>query len=179
MNLIFLDIDGVLNMYGSSSRTFMKPYGQHIEPHLVCRLNYICEKVEGLKIVISSSWRSDMDDLKLQLEEQGFKYWDKVIGKTCKPFLKDKNKKPPHDLKTSFYCIYRGEQIQEWLKDFRAKCTREHHKVVKKYLVIDDEIQDICGKTCNTIPKENVFEVDMNEGMLDRDAKKIVEYFKD
>jgi hypothetical protein len=34
--LVFLDIiDGVLNMYGSSCRTFMKPYGQHIEPHLI------------------------------------------------------------------------------------------------------------------------------------------------
>ena len=44
MNIIFLDIDGVMNMYGSTSRTFMKPYGQHIEPHIVQRLNYICEK---------------------------------------------------------------------------------------------------------------------------------------
>ena len=61
MNIIFLDIDGVLNMYGSSSRTFMKPYGQHIEPHIVQRLNYICEKVHNLNIVISSS----IDSVKL------------------------------------------------------------------------------------------------------------------
>lgn len=72
MNLIFLDIDGVLNMYGSSSRTFMKPYGQHIERHLVDRLNYICKNVKDLKIVISSSWRNDMKDLKKTIRKTRF-----------------------------------------------------------------------------------------------------------
>ena len=166
MNLIFLDIDGVLNMCGSSSRTFMKPYGQHIEPHLVQRLNYICENVKGLQIVISSSWRSDMEDLQKQLEEQGFKYWQIVIDKTPMARRINPESKPPYDLE----CLHRGEQIQEWI---------DKNMFDKKYLVIDDEIQDICGKTCNVIPRENVFETDMNEGMLDRDAKKIVEYFKE
>ena len=48
MKVIFLDIDGVLNMYGASCRTFMKPYGQHIEPHLVTRLNYVLENVNDV-----------------------------------------------------------------------------------------------------------------------------------
>ena len=156
-------------MYGSTPRTFMKPYGQHIEPHLVCRLNYICEKVEDLKVVISSSWRTDMDDLKLQLEEQGFKYWDIVIGKTCKPTEKDSTIPYPRT-KDAYLYNHRGEQVQEWI---------DRNNFKGKYLVIDDEIQDICGKTCNVIPKENVFEVDMNEGMLHKDAINIVKHFKD
>ena len=152
MKVVFLDIDGVLNMYGASYRTFMKPYGQHIEPHLVNRLNYILEKVEDLKIVISSSWRNDMKDLENQMKKQGFKFWDRVIGKTI------------HD-KTGF----RGFEILEWF----VKNTAE------KYLVIDDEITDICGDYCNVIPVKNVLKTDGNEGLLNKDAIFIVDFFND
>ena len=169
MNIVFLDIDGVLNMYGSSYRTFMKPYGQHIEPHIVQRLNYICEKVSDLSIVISSSWRSDMDDLKAQLEEQGFKYWDLVIDKTYQPKLISSNQ-PLYNLQTDYVCMHRGQQIAEWLW---------RNKFKGKFLVIDDEIQDICGTTCSDIDKECVYEVDLNEGLLHKDAIAIIEYFKD
>lgn len=159
MNIIFLDIDGVMNMYGASSRTFMKDYGQHIEPHLVNRLNYICENVKDLKIVISSAWKNDMEDLQKQLEEQGFKYWQLIIGKTI------------HPIKLAYNGLgyqFRGEQIKEWLD--RNKVT--------KYLVIDDEISDICGEKCNVIPEENVYQTDGNEGMLHKDAMNIINYFK-
>lgn len=152
MNIIFLDVDGVLNMYGSSCRTFMKPYRQHIEPHLVCRLNYICENVKDLKIVISSSWRSVMEDLEIQIKEQGFKYWDShVIGKT------------PH-------IRFRGHEIQAWINENKFK---------DRYLVIDDEITDICGDYCNIILKENVLKTDGNEGLLHKDAMYIINYFKE
>ena len=163
MNIIFLDIDGVMNMYGASSRTFMKDYGQHIEPHIVNRLNYICENVKDLRIVISSAWRSDMEDLEKQLKEQGFKYWHLVVDKTCKSF-----RKPPYNLKEDYLYSFRGEQIKEWLD--RNKVT--------KYLVIDDEISDICGEQCNIIPKDKVYQIDGNEGVLHKDAMNIINYFK-
>jgi len=150
MKVLFLDVDGVLNMYGSSYRTFMKPWGQHIEPHIVTRLNYICEQVQDLNIVISSSWRSNMEDFEKQIKEQGFKYWDKVIGKT--PDLS-----------------FRGEEIQEWITQ---------NNFIGKYLVLDDEITDICGEYCRVIPFENVIQTDGNEGMLNKDALKIIEFFK-
>lgn len=151
MNIIFLDVDGVLNMYGSSYRTFMKPWGQHIEPHIVQRLNYICENVKDLKIVISSSWRSVMEDLEKQIKEQGFKYWDKVIDKT--PDLN-----------------FRGEEIKKWI---------DINSFNGKYLVLDDEKVYICGDYCNEIPKENVLQTDGNEGLLHKDAMYIINYFKE
>ena len=151
MNIIFLDVDGVLNMYGSSYITFMKPYGQHIEPHLVCRLNYICENVKDLKIVISSSWRSVMEDLEKQIKEQGFKYWDKVIDKT--PDLN-----------------FRGEEIKKWI---------DINSFNGKYLVLDDETVDICGDYCNIILKENVLQIDGNEGLLHKDVMYVINYFKE
>ena len=151
MNIIFLDIDGVLNMYGSSYRTFMKPYGQHIEPHLVGRLNYILENVEDLKIVISSSWRSNIQDLEKQMNEQGFKHWDKVIGKT--PYIR-----------------FRGHEIQAWINENKFK---------DRYLVIDDEVTDICGDYCNAILKENTLQTDGNEGLLHKDAMYVINFFKE
>ena len=110
-----------------------------------------------------------MEDLKLQLEEQGFKYWNLVIDKTCKPKLNTLTE-PPYDLKTDHLYMHRGEQIAEWLwrKQFKGR-----------FLVIDDEIDDICGELCSVIARECVYETDMNEGMLHKDAKAIVEYFKE
>ena len=166
MNLIFLDIDVVLNMYGVSCRTFMKPYGQHIEPHLVQRLNYICENVQELAIVISSSWRNDMEDLKVQLEQQGFKYWNLVIDKTPKCYREHEDYSKPAKLINEF----RGEQIIQWLNDSNFK---------GKYLVIDDEITDICGDYCNVIPTKNVLQTDGDEGLLHKDVIKIIEFFKE
>lgn len=149
-NIIFLDIDGVLNMYGSSYRTFMKPFGQHIELHLVHRLNYIVEQVEEISFVISSSWRFDMKELKKQLEQQGFKYWDKVIGSTAS-------------------LDFRGQEIKAWILSNKFK---------GKYLVIDDEIIDICGEKCDLIPKNKVLQTDGNEGLLHKNAIFAINYFK-
>lgn len=149
-NIIFLDIDGVLNMYGSSYRTFMKPYGQHIEQHLCCRLNYIVEQVEDLSFVISSSWRLNMLDLETQMKESGFKYWDKVIGKT--PSLN-----------------FRGDEIKKWIDTNSFK---------GKYLVIDDESIDICGAYCDAISKNNLLLIDGHEGLLNKDAIFAINYFK-
>lgn len=161
MKIIFLDIDGVLNMYGSSCRTFMKPYGQHIEPHLVQRLNYIIEKTNA-KIVISSSWRSDMEDLEKQLREQGFKYWTRVIGKTCHPLVKDENMPYPRNESCYLY-NHRGEQINKWLDDANYK--------IDKFIIIDDEISDISP----FVDEKNIIRTDYNEGMLHKDAIKIIE----
>ena len=90
-------------------------------------------------------------DLLKQIKEQGFKYWDKVIDKTP-------------------YMSFRGDEIQAWINQNNFKGT---------YLVIDDEITDICGDYCNEIPKENVLQTDGNEGLLHKDALNIIKYFKD
>lgn len=150
MKVLFLDIDGVLNMFGNSYRTFMKPYGQHIEPHIVQRLNYVMESVPELSIVISSSWRLNMEDLQKQLMEQGFKHWERVIGHT-----------PSLDA--------RGQEIIAWMVG----------KEIQRYLVLDDESFDICGEKCDVIPRECFIQTDMNEGLLNKDAMFIVNYFNE
>lgn len=61
------------------------------------------------------------------------------------------------------------KQITEWLW---------RNKFKEKFLVIDDEINDICGDTCSSIDRACVYEIDFNEGMLHKDVKAIVEYFR-
>lgn len=56
MNIIFLDIDNVLNYgYMTKDRTYADAYGFALE--LVNNLKHILNSVPDTKIVISSSWR--------------------------------------------------------------------------------------------------------------------------
>lgn len=145
--IIFLDVDGVLNMYGESCRTFMKPYGQHIEPHTITRLNYLFDKLPNLAIVVSSSWRSNMPDLQKQMTEQGFLHWDKVIGRT------------------DHLDWIRGNEILSWIRD---------NKYIGKYCVIDDEPTDIHGEKFSEVPLKNCVFTDGDDGLLHSDVKKII-----
>jgi len=142
--VIFLDIDGVVNINSPSYYTnTYKNDGSvmYIEPHLVQRLNWLLERVEA-NIVISSSWRHDMQDLKEQLEKAGFKYWNRVEGKTT-------------------VLMHRGEEIQEYLNS---------HPEVKCYVVLEDEIDDVCGEKCDTIHKLNVIEINPQIGLTHNDV---------
>lgn len=153
MKIIFLDVDGVLNIMSDSYRTFMKPYGQHIEPHLVERLNWLIKQTDA-SIVISSSWKSNMENLEKQMVEQGFKYCDRVLGRT------------PFSGEMLDYIVsqsgYRGFQIEEYIK--------EHLSPEDMYIVFDDEVSDICGEKCNAINSFYVVHVDMNEGLQHKDV---------
>jgi len=120
-NIIFLDIDGVLNIQ-SNSYTTAKSRHNLCEPHLVERLNYLCKKVENMEIVISSSWRRDMIALEEVLKECNFKYWDRVVGKTSVSAHSDSLK--------------RGEQIHQWLKKNVSETFMLRDV---KIFIIDDE----------------------------------------
>lgn len=90
-----------------------------------------------------------MDDLKLQLENEGFKYWDRVIGKTGR----DREG-------------HRGNEIKEWLNSSTM--------VMSSFCVVDDEVVDICGARCRAIPERYVVQTDMNEGMSDNNVDRII-----
>ncbi len=146
ISVIFLDIDGVLNIFSPSySTNYYRPDGsvQWMDEHLVIRLNYLIDRT-GASIVISSSWRSDMDDLKKQLLVSGFKHWDAVVGKT-----------------PIFMNGRRGDEIQSYL---------DHHPEIKTFVVLDDVINNICGDKCSTISKMDVIEVDAKNGLTHQDV---------
>jgi len=112
MNIIFLDIDGVLNNYSSKSNGLLKEqqdthYPLLWEPDLVEILNRIVKETEA-KIVLSSTWRS-------------FKDAYDVIVNDMKIHISDET---PDTAKT------RGHEIQTWLDD---------NPFVDKFVILDDE----------------------------------------
>ena len=77
---LFLDIDGVVNIEDNRNSTYMKT-GNFLEYHLVANLNILINMLD-CDIIISSSWRSDMDDLKSILIYHKFNHIDKIKGRT-------------------------------------------------------------------------------------------------
>ncbi len=119
MKIIFLDIDGVLNVYCEGRDQF----GCTFHTNFVENLRNIIDKT-GAKIVISSSWRTDGLDVMKEL----WKYRDlpgEVIDVTpdCYDLIKEG--------KFEFYDqVERGHEIQDWL---------DNHKEVTNYVIIDDD----------------------------------------
>ena len=83
--IIFLDIDGVLNIHSTSYKTLSCDNDSkhkcsicRMEYHLVKRLEYIIDKSDAY-IVLISAW--DIDSAKLCLLEHNFKYYDRILTK--------------------------------------------------------------------------------------------------
>ena len=152
--ILFLDIDGVLNIMGDTynsyihSNTSLNNIGT-IEYHLVKRLEFIISRLSrssSVKIVISSSW--GLEDVIDTLKYYKFKYMECIYGSTPRKKL------------------YRGEQILDWLNTTTL--------VIKDYIVIEDEPSDVCGEKCYVIPKDKVLEVNMRQGLSEKNAMDIV-----
>ena len=119
MRIIFLDIDGVLNVYCEGRDQF----GCTFHTNFVENLRNIIDKT-GAKIVISSSWRTDGLDVMKEL----WKYRDlpgEVIDVTPDSYdLINEGKFEFYDQ------VERGHEIQDWL---------DKHKEVTNYVIIDDD----------------------------------------
>ena len=115
MKVIFLDFDGVLNITQGKNPTYLKEF--HFEPILVKNLNNLLQKITDLKIIVTSSWRDDLEDAIDQLNKVGFSYEERILGST-------------EDLG------HRGEEILKVLELLD----------IEKYLVIDDSIDEIKEK---------------------------------
>ena len=121
MNIIFLDIDGVLNT--GRNQDYQEKRDGKIKFHH--QFNFDNECMENLKeiilkfdayIVISSSWRIEKDKIYWSEILRNFRLYqieDRIIGKT-----------------PSFSTI-RGEEIKKWLSD--NKCD------ISNFIILDDE----------------------------------------
>jgi len=168
--IIFLDIDGVLNIFSPSYRSadYVNLAEDTVEPHLMKRLEYIIEKTQA-SIVISSHW--ELSHIKTVLEQKRFKYLDKIIARTprvTKRIFLDLEINQDRVLNkndNNTYLLMRGDQIQEYLlsTDFKGN-----------YIVLEDEIDDVCGDECNVIPRNKVIEIDMNEGLSNKNAQEAI-----
>jgi len=113
MKVIFLDIDGVLNVIP----TKFDKYGAYFGPddHFVKNLARLINETDA-KIVISSSWRmSGLQNMKDMWKDRNLP--GEVIGIT-----------PNHMMKTGT-TLQRGKEIDEWLS--------QHE--VERYVILDDD----------------------------------------
>lgn len=119
MKIIFLDIDGVLNVYCEGRDVFGCTFHKHFEDNL----RWIIEQT-GAKIVISSTWRYSglkvMQEMWISRDLAG-----EVIDIT--PNEVDVVKRGTCE----FYdLVERGHEIQQWLDD---------RTDVDSYVIIDDD----------------------------------------
>lgn len=139
MNIIFLDIDGVLNSFEKLSDPLlpkhewnpeaMERYGISLDvwPIYVERLNRIIAKCDNCKIVMSTSWRLGDEAWWMALKESLYEMGvgAEIIGKTCDPFqTMDANGDFPGKWSK------RHEEIQKWL---------DEHAGVKGFVILDDD----------------------------------------
>ncbi len=120
MYIIFLDIEGVLNVpfaYANGKKYAYKGINptKGFYTNAVANLNELIHW-SGASIVITSTWRYNhtIEQLNNALRERGV--YAKVIDKT------------------DVLGLDRGEEIAEWLRK---------NDIVKKFIIIDDNIQDI------------------------------------
>lgn len=111
------DIDGVINsedyaVYRDEAKKF--DLDEDIDERAVVFLNYIVNKTDA-KIVLSSTWRSDMEDIYKRLVQYGFKY--EFFDRT--PYHPDR---------------HRGTEIKMWIDKYE-----ETHEPLESYVIIDDD----------------------------------------
>ena len=112
MKVIFLDIDGVLNLCYEGR----DEYGSFFHPHLVDNLRLLIEKT-GAKIVISSTWRfSGLTIMKEMWEKRELP--GEVIGVT------------PNFMAHYKTTLCRGKEIDAYL---------EENKDIERYVILDDD----------------------------------------
>jgi hypothetical protein len=126
MNILFVDIDGVLNSAGSyhyykKTRKENKGQGEELCPIALSNVDFVLSKVPDCKIVISSTWRKyfSIDEIKGFFKDHGYE-WD-VIDAT-----------PEILLKFSDDCFARRkDEIEQWL-------DKNSNLGIQRYVAIDD-----------------------------------------
>jgi len=158
--IIFLDIDGVLNVIPQGH----DEYGAIFHPHFVDNLRYIIEHT-GAKLVISSTWR--MSGLKIMRE-----MWEKrglpgeVIDITPTAVdVVDRGTVDYYDL------VDRGYEIQQWLDDHKGQWA--------VYCIIDDDNDMMPEQMENFVRTSNNQDhpdcIDIGYGLTRKCSEKVIE----
>lgn len=142
--LIFLDMDGVLNSTQSAHlfwrtkhnrKTFLQGFDE-LCPIAVSNLNWLLERAQKCRIVISSTWR----------EYHEIEEWYEKMGEACPAIVGRIIGKTPK-LYRGTDCAPRGHEIYKWLEDNGHLETpfvvfdddRDMDKVEKNFIWIDGD----------------------------------------
>ena len=157
--ILFLDIDGVLNVIPQGFDEF----GAIFHQHFVDNLKRIIDET-GAKIVISSTWRyAGPDEMKLMWEMRDLP--GEVIDVT--PYFASEEIKELYAENTKQDC--RGYEIQEWLDNHECE----------SYVILDDDTDMLSRQMSNFVrTSENIDDydcVDVGYGLIDRCTEKAIE----
>lgn len=174
MNIIFLDIDGVLNYLPDDPRKSVpgfqiqdeRCYG--LNPDMVKNLKYILDKTDA-RIVVSSTWRHFKDYAPYRPNER----WKSVLAKMLDrsedelfigdtPSLQTRHN---DDEGISEYTL-RGKEIRKWVND-----NKNVLETPLRMCVIDDEVIDIVG----VINPKFVVRVNRRRGLTKGDANRAID----
>ena len=129
MNILFLDIGGVLNEGRENEELYSKERIQ--------KLNNLLDKINLNIIWISSRLRIDSDELiKQDIIDYGFKYPERILGKIT-------NQKIVYNLSISNYDKLKTSLIKKYIKENKPN-----------YYVILDDDQNLFSKDLNFIKVE-------------------------
>lgn len=153
MNIIFLDIDGVLNnsKYRGDSIHDHKGWDQNC----LNALEYIINNVEKLGFVLSSTWR-----MLYTLKEMEQMFIERIGYSPNFVGITPLNSKP--DQSSGIYIsVTRGQEIAEWLAD----------NDIDDYIIIDDDRDMLPNQLCHFV------KTSFHSGLTMEHARRIVKYF--
>ena len=159
MKIIFLDIDGVLNVIPQGR----DKYGMIFHPEFIENLRYIIEQTDA-KLVISSSWRIDgIDTFNSMWEYRN--YPGEIIGITPFSYFNEDLESDP-DIE-----ICRGHEIKYWLDNTNNN--------IESYVILDDD-DDMLNSQLNNFVKTsgNIDHpdcIDIGYGLTKLCAKKAIQ----
>jgi hypothetical protein len=152
--IIFLDIDGVLNVYCEGRDKYGCTFHKHFEDNL----RWIIEQTDA-KIVISSTWRmSGLEIMQEMWKDRNLA--GEVIDITPLAVVIEKEFDEN---------VYRGFEIQQWINDNN----------IKYYCIIDDDNDMLSSQQNNFVCTANNIGhpdcVDIGYGLTRKCAEKVVE----
>ena len=121
MNIVFLDVDGVLNSWDKMLKHDARKGCDYIYKEYILRLKDLCEKYD-LKIVLSSTWRISDRTHKI-FEDYMTKYGliERYIGDTPRSADRTKYGRGKHR---------RGDEIHQWMLDCKEG--------IEAFVILDD-----------------------------------------
>lgn len=149
MNIIFLDIDGVLNNQQDDTEYQKCATGRHLySPSRVSKLNQLIQEVSA-KVVVTSVWRlgETIESMQAILADIGVVC--EVIGIT-----------ESHN--NGF--VFRGNEIYKWIKDNTKLLGVDRYYKFKSYVILDDDSDMLYWQ------KDNFVHVDGEIGLTNRDC---------
>lgn len=160
MNIIFLDIDGVLNCELHYKKVYEQPENTDMEylDKQICkeRLGWIYDIVKecDAKIVISSTWRHDgLPRMKEIMQHFGFD--PEAVIDITPSFMRDE-------------CV-RGNEIAAWIKR-NPELVGKYYEY-QSYVIIDDDNDMLYTQ------RNNFFQTDTWAGLTPRLCSRITKFF--